>query len=27
VVHPMTGGETLILCVECWIHPCPWGSS
>ena len=27
VVHPMTGGDTLILCVECWIHPCPWGSS
>jgi len=27
VVHPMTSGETLILCVECWIHPCPWGSS
>jgi len=27
VLHPMTGGDTLILCVECWIHPCPWGSS
>ena len=26
VLHPMTGGDTLILCVECWIHPCPWGS-
>jgi hypothetical protein len=25
VLHPMTGGDTLILCVECWIHPCPWG--
>ena len=26
VLHPMTGGDTLILCIECWIHPCPWGS-
>jgi len=24
VLHRLTGGDTLILCIECWIHPCPW---
>ena len=26
VLHTMSEGDTIFLCVECWIHPCPWSS-
>ena len=26
VLHEMSEGDTIFLCVECWIHPCPWSS-
>ena len=26
VLHTMSEGDTIFLCVACWIHPCPWSS-
>ena len=26
VLHSSREGDTILICVECWIHPCPWSS-